>query len=213
MSHTYVIWGAGGHGKVIADVIRAQFGDVLLEYVERDSSRLGETCEPGGGKVTRDEETFRADLEAGLEHPVVLAVGNNRARLEMYVRVVANGGDLPTLVHPTASVSPSAELGPGTHVVTGAIVHPGARVGAAVILNTGCIIEHDCVIGDGCHVSPGAVLAGGVHVGARSWIGAGATVINNVRVGSDVTVGAGAVVIDDVPDGATVVGVPARRTD
>lgn len=211
MHNSFVIWGAGRHGKVVADVVRAQFGDnVRLRYVDRDASRLGEMCEPGGGTIELLEDDLRRELESGLDDALILAVGNNRARLEFYVRAAANGAKMPAIVHPTASVSPSATIGPATQLVTGAIVHPAARVGAAVILNTGSIVEHDCTIGDGCHVSPGAVLAGGVSLQTRTWIGAGATVIPNISIGSDVIVGAGAVVIEDVPDGATVVGVPAR---
>lgn len=213
MTDSFIVWGAGGHGKVVADLLRAQFGaDTTLRYCDRDTSRKGELAEPGGGRVELDDDDLEAALEAGELGSVVLAVGNNRARLEMFARLRAHGVEMPTLVHPSASVSPSAHLGAATHVVTGAIVHPAANVGSAVILNTRCVVEHDCVVGDGAHISPGAVLAGAVRVGARSWIGAGATVIPGVTVGSDAIVGAGAVVIRDVPDGATVVGVPARST-
>lgn len=69
----------------------------------------------------------------------------------------------------------------------------------------------------------GLVLVGGTAVGRRRHgasdrpilgddveLGMGAIVLGPVRIGDGVRVGAGAVVIHDVPDGATVVGVPAR---
>ena len=213
VQNRFLIWGAGGHGKVVADIIRAQFGDVLIAYVDRDPARVGDVCEPGGGTIELVEEDLREKMEGQLDEKLVLAVGNNRARLEFFARARASGADMPVLIHPTASVSPSAHVGAASQIVTGAIVHPGASIGNAVIVNTGAIVEHDCVVGDGCHISPGAILAGTVTLGARTWVGAGATVINNLTIGSDVTIGAGAVVIADVPDGATVVGVPARPTE
>ena len=48
------------------------------------------------------------------------------------------------------------------------------------------------------------------EIGDNVYIGAGARILGGIRVGNDVSVGANAVVIHDVPDGATVVGIPAR---
>ncbi len=206
----FTVWGAGGHGRVVAELLRAEFGEVALRYVDRDSSRIGEVCEPGGGRVELSEEEFFEEVARGASDPVVLAVGNNGARLAMAQRLADAGVELPTLVHPSAVVSDYAIVGVGTHIVTGAIVHPGCKIGAAVIVNTRASIDHDCVLGDGVHISPGATLAGTVTVGDRSWVGTGASVIPGVTIGSDAIVGAGAVVIRDVPDGATVVGCPAR---
>jgi acetyltransferase-like isoleucine patch superfamily enzyme len=79
-----------------------------------------------------------------------------------------------------------------------------------VILNTNCTIEHDCVVGDHVHIAPAATLSGGVRVGRFSHIGTGASVRQGVRIGEYAVVGVGAVVVRDVPDGAIVVGVPAR---
>jgi UDP-perosamine 4-acetyltransferase len=205
-----LVWGGGGHGKVVADLVRAA-GYQVAGFIDRDSARLGETVEPGGGTVVADEAEFLRVAAGGRcangADGVILAVGDNRARHDCLLRVP--GLLVPALVHPSAVVSPSARLGRGTVVLPLAAVNAAARLGDAVIVNTGAVVEHDCVLGDAVHVSPRAVLAGGVHVGERSWIGAGAAVIQGVRVGRDAMVGAGAVVIRDVPDGATVVGNPA----
>jgi len=90
------------------------------------------------------------------------------------------------------------------------VVQPAVRVGENTILNTRCSVDHDCVIGAHSHIAPGAILCGSVRVGSGTHVGAGAVVIEGLRIGDAVVIGAGAVVIADVPDGATVVGVPAR---
>ncbi|GJG88449.1 hypothetical protein tb265_36300 [Gemmatimonadetes bacterium T265] len=203
----FLIWGGGGHGKVVADLVRA-LGDEVVGFVDRDAAKIGQVVEPGGARVVLGEDDFLAGAGAHRAGAVALAVGDNAARLGCLARAGASG--VPALVHPTAACSRSATLGAGTVVLAAAVVNAAAALGRAVIVNSGAVVEHDCVVGDGAHVSPGAVLAGGVHVGARAWVGAGATVIQGVRVGSEAVVGAGAVVIRDVPDGVTVVGNPAR---
>ncbi|MDQ6925748.1 MAG: acetyltransferase [Candidatus Eremiobacteraeota bacterium] len=205
-----LIWGGGGHGKVVADVVRALGGEVT-GFIDRDPAKVGQVVEPGGARVVLAENGFLGEIALGSDESVrsvALAIGDNAARLTAFARV--QGVDFPVLAHPTAACSPSATFGAGTVVFAQAVVNAAAALGRAVIVNSSAVIEHDCVLEDGAHVSPGAVLSGGVRVGARSWIGAGATVIQGVTIGADVIVGAGAVVIRDVPDGVTVVGTPAR---
>jgi sugar O-acyltransferase (sialic acid O-acetyltransferase NeuD family) len=208
----YLLWGGGGHGKVVADLVRSA-GGAVIGFIDANSALVGQQVEPGGGCVLWDEAALSAALEeregiSSLADCVALAIGDNGQRL---LRSRALGGVVaPPLLHPSAVASPWARVGPGTVVMAGVVINAGAVVGEAVIANTSCIIEHDCRIGEGVHVSPGAVLAGGVAVGEAAWIGAGATVIQGVSVGDGAIIGAGAVVIRDVPAGAVVAGVPAR---
>lgn len=206
-----LIWGGGGHGRVVADLVRAA-GYTLAGYVDRDPARLGSVVEPLGGRVVATEEELLQAVESGRfpngAAAITLGLGDNRTRAACLSRLA--GVCAPALLHPTAMISLSARYGRAVVVFPGAVVNAAAVLGDAVIINTSAVVEHDCRLGDAVHVSPGAVLAGTVTVGDRSWIGANAVVIQGVRVGSDVIVGAGAVVIRDVPDGATVVGNPAR---
>lgn len=208
----FLVWGGGGHGKVVADLVRAA-GHRVEGYVDRSAALLGAVAEPGGARVVMLEEAFLHAVRAGAALPlradaVALAIGDNGGRAAALERL--DGAPLPALAHPSSVVSPSARVGWGTVVLARAVVNAAATLGRAVIVNTGAIVEHDCVVGDAAHLSPGAVLAGRVEVGERAWIGAGATVLPGVRVGSGARVGAGAVVLRDVPEGATVAGVPAR---
>lgn len=206
------IVGAGGHGKVVADLARA-CGYSPIGAVELHPEALGRIAEPGGTTVRLAQADLLAHVERHGELPdlavaVVVAVGDNRARLAVH-RALARVAR-PALIHPGAIVSPSAAIGRGSVVFAGAVIHAAAVLGEAVIINTRAVVEHDCRISDGVHVSPGAVLCGGVTVDAGAWIGAGSTLIPGVHVGAAATVGAGAVVLVDVPAGATVVGNPGR---
>ena len=209
---SFLIWGGGGHGKVVADLIRA-LGHQLSGYVDVDPEKLGREVEPGGGRVVMLQDEFERRVRDEGRMPdgvdaIALAIGDNRRRHECGLGLAHLPA--PPLVHPSAVVSPSAVLGPGSVVFAGAVINADARLGAAVIVNSSAVVEHDCRVGDAAHLSPRAALAGGARVGERSWIGMGASVLQGVSIGRDVVVGAGAVVLRDLPDGCRVAGVPAR---
>ena len=203
------VWGAGGHGRVVADLVRTS-GRALGGFIDADAAKLGREVEPGGGRVVILERDFLGGSHDGLSiRRVAFGIGDNAVRLACLASI--DGLGAPALVHRSAIVSPFARIGRGAVVLAGSIVNAGAEVGDAAIVNTGAIVEHDCRLETACHVSPAAALGGGVRVGARAWIGLGARVVPGIEIGDDAIVGAGAVVIRDVPPGATVVGVPARE--
>lgn len=206
-----LVWGAGGHGRVVADLVRAA-GWCLAGFVDGDAGKIGQVVEPGGGRAIMMEEGFRAEVRQGRlpegVDAIVLGIGDNTVRARCLREL--EGIEAPFLVHPTASVSDSADLGRATVVLPLAVINAGARIGCAGIINSGAIVEHNCTLGEAVHIAPRAVLSGDVTVADRSWIGVGATVIQGLRIGADVVVGAGAVVVRDIPEGLTVVGNPAR---
>lgn len=206
-----LIWGGGGHGKVVADVARA-LGMEIAGFVDADPAKLGSTVEPGGAAVVLSEQAlmrhFPSDSPPAGADRVVLAVGDNASRSRCRKSIPEKF--LTVLVHPSAIVSPSARLDAGVVVMPGAIVNASAVVGPGAIINTGAVVEHDCVVAEDAHVAPAAVLSGGVRVGARTLVGAGSVTLPQIVIGSDATIGAGAVVVSAVADNATVAGNPAR---
>jgi sugar O-acyltransferase (sialic acid O-acetyltransferase NeuD family) len=197
-----VLIGYSGHGFVVADVLTAA-GTPPVAYCDREEKTLN----PYGLPYWGDE---RAALERLRKYPAFVAIGDGRIRERITQFLVENGIALTNAVHPSATISPKATLGTGVLVCSRVVVHPLARLGDGAIANTACLIEHECLVGAFAQIAPGAILCGNVTVGEGTLIGAGAVVLPGVTVGASATVGAGAIVRQDVPNGATVVGNPAR---
>lgn len=140
--------------------------------------------------------------------PIALGIGDNTARMHIFEAL--NIAPV-TLIHPSATISPYAEIGAGSVICAGAVIAPFAKLGRGCIVNTCASIDHDCVLADGVHISPGARLGGGVFVGSHSWIGIGAVVREYKSIGARVMVGGGAAVTVNVADGARMGGVPAKE--
>ncbi len=202
-----VIWGAAGHAKVVADVVRMLPAFELAGLIDDTTpQRRGELHY--GIPILGGREVLDGLLASGTR--LMFGFGDNAARLRIGAEMAARGFVFPTLVHPTAVVSPSAQIGAGSFVAAGAIVNPDARVGAQVIVNSGAIVEHDSEVGDGVHLSPRACLSGWVRVGRGSWIGGGAVVRDRITIGARCVVGVGSVVVADIPDAVVAHGCPAR---
>ena len=208
-----ILWGASGHGRVIADIVRLQGEYELAGFIDdADPAVLGPSfC----GLPVLGGATALAILPAKNMRHIIVAIGNCRTRLACADKAASHGFRFATAIHPKSCVAQDVEIGPGTVIMAGAVVNPGTSLGPHAIINTSASVDHDCRLEQGAHVSPGARLAGGVSVGTASWIGMGALIKQNVRIGRDCVVGAGSLVLEDVPDGTTVWGTPAsvkRRT-
>ena len=202
-----VIIGAGGHGKVVLDILAAEGRYRPVGFVDNNPALLDSyVC---GLPVLGPINALPRLKRQRIRHAIV-AIGDNRQRLNQLPEIEAVGFELVTAVHPTAFVSPRASLGRGVVIAPKASVITEARIGDLAIVNTAAVVDHECEVGEGVHVCPGAILAGRVRVGRGAFIGIGAQVIQCRSVGAFATIGAGAAVIADVPDGATAVGVPAR---
>lgn len=204
-----VVFGAGGHAKVVAQTLRRLRSFEVLGFIDEvDPVRTGEPF--GGARILGGREVLGTLIERGVKS-MAIAFGANEARLQRSIEMTALGFAFPTLVDPEAVVADDVPIGAGTYIAAGAVVQPGATLGSQVIVNTGAIVEHDCRIGDGVHLCPRSCLAGHVKVGRCSWIGAGALVRDRIEVGERSFIGIGGLVLADVPSGILAHGHPARQ--
>lgn len=206
MPDQIVIFGAGGHAKVVIDAIEIAGLDEIRFLVDANPARVGTRLKHY--QVRSEQEGLSAGASGSLR--AFVAIGNNEARKRIAQMAKQFGFGLATVVHPASVRASDAILGEGSLVMPGSVINACAVIGSNAIINTGAIVEHDCRVGDFTHIAPRATLCGGVDIGDDTLIGAGAIILPGIKVGVGAVVGAGAIVLSDVPDGATVKGIPAR---
>ena len=187
------IYGASGHGLVVADIARACGYDDIIFVDDGDN----------------DYPSFE-DIKRTSGIPVAFGIGNNSIRAKLFEKVQNSDFEIVSLIHPSAIISASVTTGKGTVVMPNVVVNAKAIIGDGVILNTSCVVEHECIIDDFVHISPSVALAGDVKVGKFTHIGIGSNVIQGIIIGKNVTVGGGSMVIRNIDDNQKVVGVPAQ---
>jgi sugar O-acyltransferase (sialic acid O-acetyltransferase NeuD family) len=200
-----IVYGASGHGKVVADILRA-CGMEVQGFVDDDPLKPRQVSDLRilGDSNWLTQQASRQPIA------VALGIGDNFARRAAAERCLAAGVQLLSAVHPSATISPSAKISLGVVIMAHAVVNADAVIGQGTIINTGAIVEHDCNIGNFVHLSPGVAIGGHVQVGDRSWLGIGSTVIPNLKIGTGSIVGAGATVVRNVEDWVVAIGTPAR---
>lgn len=208
MSKQVVIIGAGGHAKVIADIIQKS-GDIVYGFLDDNLKKGTVIANDERLKVIGD---FNTRFTLPITHPdleFIIAIGDNKRREEIAEKNVPNM-KYYTAIHPSANIGIDVSIEEGTAIMANACINSSSKIGKHCIINTGAIIEHDNQIADYVHISPNATLCGTVKVGKLTHIGAGVTVKNNIYITSNCIIGAGAVVVKNIEEEATYVGMPAQ---
>ena len=206
MKDKLIIIGASGHGKVVADIAIKMNKWQSIAFLDDDESIK---TSMGLEVIGKTADAFIYKNEADF----FVAIGSNTTREKIQEKLIEQGLNVVSLIHPSAVIGTDVEIGIGSVVMAGVVINSSSRIGKGCIINTSSSLDHDNVIEDYVHISPGASIAGTVKVGKGSWIGIGSVVSNNVNICSGCKVGAGAVVVKDITEPGTYVGVPVRRED
>jgi sugar O-acyltransferase (sialic acid O-acetyltransferase NeuD family) len=208
MPKRVIIIGAGGHGQVVAEaLLQMAASGVAVQpvgFLDDDSSRHSQTFL--GLTVLGP----LSHLSRVAHDVVVVAIGDNQRRCNIFTRLKQEGESFMTVCHPGATIAREVTLGAGSMVLAGVVVNTGSRIGENVILNTSSSVDHHSIVEPHAHIAPGVHLGGEVRVCEGALVGIGAVVIPRRTIGAWSIVGAGALVHSHVPDGLTVVGVPAK---
>ena len=201
-NHVLVL-GAGGHAKVVSEIL-VDSGLHLAGFVT-----LAGSDEFFCGQRVFSEDQLTNLYTDGMQN-IFPAIGDNRLRNNLAVKVKEMGFNIVNAIDPKSKVSRTARLGIGIAIMPGASVNADTTISDFGIINTNASVDHDCSIGIATHVAPGAALSGNVKVGSFSIIGTGASVRDNTTIGSNTTIGVGSAVVCDIPDDVIAVGTPAR---
>ena len=182
-----ILIGAGGHARSCIDVIEQQDGYHISGLVGMPEEM--HTQHLGYAVMATDDDL--PELANRYQYALI-TVGQIQTpdhRIRLYQQACAFEFQFPTIIAPSAYVSPHATIGAGTIVMHGAIVNAGARVGKNCIINTRALLEHDSEVDDHCHISTGTILNGGVRIGAGSFVGSGSIIKEGIALGTRCVVG------------------------
>jgi sugar O-acyltransferase (sialic acid O-acetyltransferase NeuD family) len=213
MTKRIIIFGTGGNCLDILDTLRDindARGETVYEcagFLDDDARKWGK--EFHGARVLGALDTARQYAECFFVNGIGSAQ-NFWKKESILARAQISRERFETIIHPTASVSRTAQLGCGVVVLQNVTINVNATIGDHVFILPGAILSHDDVIGEYTCIASGACLSGSVRVGRACYIGARASIKDQVTIGDVCLIGMGAVVLRDVSANSVVVGNPAR---
>jgi sugar O-acyltransferase (sialic acid O-acetyltransferase NeuD family) len=149
--------------------------------------------------------------EIGENESFVIAIAEPVAKLRIALRLQERGATFFNLIHPTALLSRTAQVGTGAIICPFALISADAVVGDFVTINTYSCIGHDSIIGNGTTLSAHVNITGGVTVGKEVFFGSSAAVLPKLSIGNRAKVGAGAIVMRKIDADTTVYSMPAKK--
>jgi acetyltransferase EpsM len=202
--------GGGEHARVVIETAQTRLDQFKVDGFI-DPQVCGETQQRLNVRWIGTDDQALATMSDDYVYVLgVGAVGISDVRQRIVERYAKAGARFARVVHQAVIMSLSATVEAGSVVFAGAVVQSGAKIGAHVIVGTSSVIEHDVELGAFTQSGPGVVIGGGARIGAGCYLGLGCRIRDHITIGDRAMIGMGAVVTRDVPDGAVVVGVPAR---
>jgi sugar O-acyltransferase (sialic acid O-acetyltransferase NeuD family) len=201
-----VVYGASMGGTTLVEAIRAMGGYEVVAFLDDTAGLIGGTVFGLPVWSGQELETLGARGIGALASHIAV----REFRLKLRDRAAAAGLTILNIIHPTAFVSPSVQMGVGNLIKAGAVVDTEVRLGDCCIVDNGVIVPHHNVLHDACHLAPGVSMGGGCSVGALTLLGVGSVVSPRTQIGRNVIARPGSVVVNDIPDDVVIGGNPAK---
>lgn len=164
-----LILGAGGFGQMVKETaIALGYEKVMfLDDAAKDEDVIGMCCD----YVLKHEDYQEA----------VAAFGNNKTRLFWTDKLLEEGYEVPSIVHPSAIVSPSAVLEPGCFIMQRAVVNTHTKIERAALINSGAVVDHDSCVCAGAHIGLGSVVKANCTIESGRKVEAGEVIFSTRR--------------------------------
>jgi len=188
------IYGASGHGLVVADIARSNGYENIIFVDDGENDHL-----------------FFEDIKNKNHIPIALGIGSNKIRKILFNKLLDFNFEIVSLIHPSAVISISSEIQKGTVIMPNVVINAQSKIGKGVILNTSCVIEHENMIEDFVHISPGVKCAGNVTVKKNTHLGIGSSVIQGIVINENCIIGANSTVVKSISKNKKAYGSPCKE--
>lgn len=199
-----------GHNTPVCLDLALSCDYVIEGLYHYNDSRTGET-ENGFPIIGSFDDLWQKESLDGMNF--LLTMGDCEIKADLTEKIIAKGGNVPTLIHPTSVISHFASISSvGVYIFPFVYVQAGAKIGANTTLLSHVNISHNTIIGDNCFFSGGAILSAYAEVKNNTFVGQGALVVSSKvkTIGDHTIIGARSLVTHDVPSHVVSAGSPAR---
>ncbi|MDO4540018.1 MAG: tyrosine-type recombinase/integrase [Syntrophomonadaceae bacterium] len=158
-----LILGAGSQGPVVKEIAEALGLFKEIAFLDDD---------PGNGLAIDSCANYARYIE---RYPIAIpSFGQCELRGHWADKLRQSGFILPTLIHPSATVSPTSVIEPPAVIEMKAVIGTRVHIGRNCIISASTLLNPGAVIGEHCHIGGGVTIMKGAWVPPFSRIPAGA---------------------------------------
>jgi len=204
-----VIFGSGGHAKVIVDIIESNDDLELIGFIDTNKTP-GDECL--GYKVIGNENSMTKLMKEFNFIKGVVGIGDNylRSKVVNTIKSFEPNFRFINCIHKSANISNHCEIGVGNVVMPGVTINAETTISDHCFLNTNSSIDHECRMENFSSIAPNSVLGGNCSIEEFSYVGIGASVFHRVNIGYNCIIGGGSLVNQNTLPNSVYYGVPAR---
>lgn len=209
MTNNILIFGTGGHARVVSEAIQKQSQYQIIGFVgPKKNQTLNDLPYPFLG----DESNLKEIISKNNITGGIIAIGENSLRKKVYssiIKVVSNFNFI-NCIHPFSSIADDVIIGNGNVILAGAVVNTNTKIGDHCILNTRSSLDHDCKLSSFSSIGPNAVVGGGTKIGEQVFLGIGAIIFQGLSIEDRCTIGAASLVNKNTLSDSLYYGSPAK---
>lgn len=202
----YIV-GAGTYGEAmceLADIL----GYTVKGFYDEDTQKNAEFI-MGIEVIGKFSELADQDIK---DKQFIVAIGDNSIRYNIMTAINQSEGTTPTLIHPTAVISPSAEIGKGVYIQANAYIWTKVKIDNFCIISPNVVVAHHSTIGKACLISTLSGVGASIKIEDKVFVGMGSTIVTGISwIGENTIIGAGTVVLENADKNSIYVGIPAKK--
>lgn len=204
-----VIIGAGGHSKVLIDIIEKEAKYELVGLID-DYFKAGTIVL--GYEIIGNMKTFNEVINEQKIYGGVVAFGDNFKRSVVAGKINSSNPSFcfVNCIHPKSTIGKDVNIGAGNVFMAGTIINSGSTIENHCILNTNSSLDHDCKMTNYSSIAPNVTIGGNTDIGEYSAIGIGTNIFHNISIGKNCIIGGGSLVTKDTMDNSVYFGSPCQ---